>query len=239
MEPDDNADFPWDIGVFDAHCHPTDVMASLDDIPTMKAGALTIMATRTEDQELVAQTTARFGSKSLQPVQDHPMAITCSVIPSFGWHPWFSHQIFDDTEQRDKGKAAPDKVQHYKSVLTPEPQDEDFLNALPEPRSLSHFLAQTEAYLESHPLALVGEIGLDRAFRIPKAWSEEEHRRRDKNETPGSRQGRGLSPYRVSMTQQKKILKAQLQLAGKLGRAVSIQYVCGVTPFVLMGREYS
>jgi Tat protein secretion system quality control protein TatD with DNase activity len=219
----EEADFPWDIGVFDAHCHPTDLMASVGEIPSMRARALTIMSTRTEDQELVAQTADRFGPKPLQAVLDHPPAMTCSVIPSFGWHPWFSHQLFDDTGSKEK--AAPDKIQHYKSVLTPEPQDEEFLMALPDPRPLSHFLEQTEAYLQSHPLALVGEIGLDRAFRIPKSWSEQEHNNRDENATPGSRQGRGLSPYRVSMIHQKKILKAQLQLAGKLGRPTSIHSV--------------
>lgn len=240
--------FPWDVGIYDAHCHPTDTMTSIPSIASsMHARTLTVMATRSQDQELVAAVADQFGVKSKeaitttsQPDGTRLDALSLSanshhpekLVPAFGWHPWFSHQLYDDStsdQEHTFDAKSPDhdgqKLRHYHAVLVPSPssrQDEEFVRELPEPQPLSSFIAQTRRYLEAYPWALVGEIGLDRAFRLPNHEPAP-----DDGMTPGRRNGQRLSPYRVSMDHQARILKAQLSLAGEMGRAVSVHGVQG------------
>ena len=223
--------FPWQIGVFDAHCHPTDTVLSIEKIATMKARALTIMATRGQDQNIVADFADRFGITTetiprLQTV-DISGKPEGHVLPSFGWHPWFSHQIYDDRASDIAQTAQPPaKKEHYHRAISPSPQDDDqFILSLPDPRPLSGLLTQTRNYLSQYPLALVGEIGLDRAFRIPGVETANNGNERDPTLTPGGREGRRLSPYRVNMNHQQMVLKAQLNLAGEMQRAVSVHGV--------------
>lgn len=214
----------WQIGVFDAHCHPTDIMASVKDIATMKARVLTVMSTRSQDQQMVEDTARTY---PVDPGLDFSGTSSTGVVPAFGWHPWFSHQLYDDRA----GDVRLDAVEHYKSVLVPAPDDLQFLKSLPTPISLHQFLQQTESRLGEFPSALVGEVGLDRSFRLPEGpstvtgdmstktgGSEEVY-------TPGSREGRPLTPYRVNMEHQKTVLRAQFDLAARLGRAVSVHSV--------------
>lgn len=221
--------FPWHVGIYDAHCHPTDTMSSLEKIPEMKAAALTIMATRGQDQDLVSQAAQDLGAtkETLELGDRNGRPSTCSIIPSFGWHPWFAHQVYDDREENTEDLSSESqKVAHYKNVITPSPEDSSFIQGLPDPRPLSVLLSQIRNHLTKYPLALVGEIGLDRSFRLPETQdSQPINQPVEPGLTPGGREGRRLSPYRVDMGHQRKILKAQLQLAGEMQRAVSVHGV--------------
>ncbi|WPG98136.1 Cut9-interacting protein scn1 [Acrodontium crateriforme] len=223
----DVAPFPAHLGVFDAHCHPTDTLNSLQSLPSMKANVLTIMATRAEDQELVAQAADEYGVTGDDiKSANFDWSKTHKILPAFGWHPWFSHQMFDEAEYDGATTLSADqKVAHYQSVLVPKSDDRDFLLSLPDPRPFASFINQLRDYLSRYPLALVGEVGLDKSFRIPEAWLPEQAEQRNDDLTPGGREGRRLSPYRVSVDHQRRVLNAQLVLAGKMSRAVSLHGV--------------
>lgn len=224
-----SADFPWDAAAFDAHCHPTDTMASVDGIPQMKARALTIMATRSQDQDLVASVASRLGLAARSALSRPG---TTTVVPCFGWHPWFSHQLVDDRDPSsaplpaDSSEEAVQefKTRHYTSILTPPPKDPAFIAQLPAPTPLSSFLDATRSRAAAHPVSLIGEVGLDKAFRLPDKWPEDAPPR-DASLTPGGREGRRLSPHGVAVGHQVAVLQAQLALAGELGLPVSVHGV--------------
>jgi Tat protein secretion system quality control protein TatD with DNase activity len=220
-----NDDGAWDVGLFDAHCHPTDIMASIKDISGMRARTLTVMASRSQDQDLVAETANTY---FIRDEFDLDSSLSTYVVPAFGWHPWFSYQLYDDRGP----ESVPSANEHYLAVLNPSPKDdESFLQSLVQPVPLSTYLRETEARLRQFQFALVGEVGLDRAFRLPfgdfKSAGDLATKTdgADEEYTPGSRQGRPLSPYRVSLEHQKLLLKAQFELAGKLRRPVSVHSV--------------
>lgn len=232
MSTSDEAEFPWHLGVFDAHCHPTDIMSSIASMPTMKARCLTVMGTRAQDQHLVAQVADQYGVKSHRPERwDREEC----MIPSFGWHPWFAHTMYLDARPSNDEDAPAEqhvltgdaKIAHYQNVLVPtrdSPSEEDrktFLS-LPDPTPFSAFLAHARENLTTYPLALVGEIGLDRAFRIPEAHAGDGG---DTDLTPGGREGRRLTPFRCAAAHQREIFKLQLKLAAEMGRAVSVHGV--------------
>lgn len=228
----DESPFPWHLPICDAHCHPTDTMDSIQDIPSMRAAALAIMATRAQDQDLVAEVANKHSNDNPKLLfQGNSGQSNTWVVPSFGWHPWFSHLLYDDsadaptyrpTSGSETDNAA--KQAHYNAVLQPEPSS-DFVASLPTPIAVSTFLKETESRLSANPYALVGEIGVDKAFRLPEPWNPSEQAERDSTLTPGGREGRHLSPHRVRIEHQRAILAAQLRLAGKTRRAVSVHGV--------------
>ncbi|TGZ81978.1 Metallo-dependent hydrolase [Ascodesmis nigricans] len=221
-----SSDIPWHLGIHDAHCHPTDTPTTLSLIPSLQTTTLTIMSTRFEDQPLVASTASQ-----------HPT----TTIPSFGHHPWFSYLLYDSSSPHLcslTSSPAELKKAHYTHVLHSAPSD-DFLALLPAPTELSTVLDELRERLQRFPNALVGEIGMDRGFRLPLL----EEPVTAPGATPLRKEGQRLSDYRVTIEHQKTVFEAQLRVAGELGRAVSVHGVgCHGAVFEVMrglwkGRE--
>lgn len=124
-----------------------------------------------------------------------------------GFHPWFTHCI--------SLKAGISKAEHYASLLTDARQThaevfDRLLPLLPDPISLDEILQDLRRNLEDFPEAMLGEVGLDRAFRIPFDFLS----------SP-----RELTPFTIPFDHQVSILEAQIRLAVELGRNVSFHSV--------------
>ncbi|KAG5800575.1 hypothetical protein H9Q69_000462 [Fusarium xylarioides] len=175
----------------------------------MKSRAVAIMATRTQDQPLIASIVKTHGVKGPECFGEDKT----TVIAGYGRHPWFSHELFDDSLEdptyvpSDDIEAA--KAQHYKAVLSPAPTDPAFWRDLPVPIALSTFIAETRARLIEDPYAM---------------WTDPKPEP-DPDRTPGGRQRRPLSQHRINITHQKVLFMAHLKLAGELGRPVSVHGV--------------
>lgn len=87
---------------------------------------------------------------------------------------------------------------------------EKVLENQPEPRLFDDILSEVRKNLLDFPNALVGEIGLDRAVRIPY----------DYDATP-----RILTRFTIPFEHQLKICEAQLELAVELKRNISMHCV--------------
>ncbi|KAK9466040.1 hypothetical protein V1512DRAFT_31910 [Lipomyces arxii] len=198
-EYEDLPDEIWQLGVFDAHCHPTDNYSKLESgLGLVKSSKLTIMATRLDDQDKVHSAAVSFPGR---------------IVPCFGYHPWFTH-IFYTSD------LLLSKSDHYNAVLIPAAPS-DFIDKLPDPVCWNDVIGALRSNLERHPDALVGEVGLDRSFRLPLSgqpisYDEESHHDPDQ---------RVLSQYKVSLDHQTEVLLAQLKLAAEYGRAVSVHGV--------------
>lgn len=137
-----------------------------------------------------------------------------AVVPYFGIHPWYSHLFsVGHTSKKD----------HYELVLLsllPE-----LLAVLPEPVPLEKHLeliASLASTCEERGIPYgVGEIGLDKLFRIPTNGYY------GNAATDGVR----LSSSRVTMEHQMEVFKRQLALAERLRVPVSLHCVKAHGPF--------
>lgn len=168
--------------VADAHCHVVDggqwtsIISELDD----------------ECDRIIVMTTGFDNIDKLCGEQVLPR----SVIPAFGFHPWMAGSVYFENR---------DKLAHYREVLNPCPSNED-ISQLVEPRPFAEYLDLMRKYLTRNPQAVVGELGLDKPFRL--ALDDDK-----------------LSPFRVGMDHQRRVFGAQLALAGEFKRPISVHSV--------------
>jgi len=149
-----------------------------------------------------------------------------------GYHPWFSHliSITSPAANSSDSDASLNKEEHYRNLFLSssaptkhsgeassssndnalEIEFRTLLPFLPEPRPLSEVLAEVRENLTAFPNAMVGEVGLDRAFRVPV----------DYHAIP-----RVLTSFSIPLEHQLTVLEAQLELAVELGRNISMHSV--------------
>jgi Tat protein secretion system quality control protein TatD with DNase activity len=124
-----------------------------------------------------------------------------------GFHPWFAHTISLSSSD------ALDKESHYRALFQPSPSNEanfvSLLEKLPNPISLSTAISTLQAHLLSFPHALLGEVGLDRTFRVRLSPSDR----------------LTATPFSTPLEHQLTILEAQLDLAVQFRRNVSMHSV--------------
>lgn len=107
-----------------------------------------------------------------------------------------------------------DKEAHYDAVLTSmnETEKSEMIKALDPPFPLDEWYNNLKQHLETHPEAIVGEVGLDRAARLLPGGAIEWH---------------GVKPTSVQCTieHQLQVFELQLQLAKELNRSMSVHCV--------------
>ncbi|POY72672.1 hypothetical protein BMF94_4501 [Rhodotorula taiwanensis] len=186
----------------DAHCHPSDDdRYSVETLGAVRTGHLCIMSSSLQNQattEAVCQDRRE------------------SVTPFFGLHPWFCHAISFEPPDR-----LPTKEAHYRSLFpspsnpdTPHPSLDLLLPTFPDPVSIDTFIYELSSRLEQYPAAQVGEIGLDKAFRIPNP----PHIAADKSNPKHS-------DLATPISHQIRMVEAQVDVAIRYGRNISLHSV--------------
>lgn len=110
------------------------------------------------------------------------------------------------------------------------------LPSLPTPTPLRHILAELRNNLERHPQALLGEVGIDKSFKLPSspAGYTRDPAIRGPNGGPPQEggdshalglRGRGLTSLATPLSHQLAILTAQVEVAIELRRNVSFHSV--------------
>ncbi|GAA5868355.1 hypothetical protein JCM3774_003265 [Rhodotorula dairenensis] len=186
----------------DAHCHPSD-----DNNVTPE------VLRRVQTGHLCTMSSSLYNQATTEGVYE---ARRESVTPFFGLHPWFCHAIA--FEPPDK---LPTKEVHYTALFPslddparPHPSLARVLASFPDPVSIDTFVAELSDRLERNPQSQVGEIGLDKAFRIPNPPEVAADKRNPKH-----------TDLATPIAHQLRVVEAQVDVAIKFGRNVSLHSV--------------
>lgn len=216
--------------LYDAHCHLSPNCFSIDpallgprftkaSAPQGSIAQIALMSTNHYDCRLVVDL-ANYGTSTGQN----------QIVPCLGIHPWYSH-LFTLLDQNQDEPDQDFKLRHYQSVFKKDDLDLDFLNNLPHPTNLNSHLQQLQLHIndlrKSHQVFLIGEIGLDKLFRVPWAGflGNQSASNTEKLASEKSNNNSQLSPFRVSMDHQTQIFTKQLELAWANNLPVSVHSV--------------
>lgn len=146
------------------------------------------------------------------------------VIPAYGLHPWFCHPI-------SFAESLPTKQDHYAALFSATPDDltAEMIDVLPEPITIQSLLHELRQNLLAHPQALLGEVGLDKTFRIASSGN---------HIAPHSMNTQvKLTSLKTPISHQVAVLEAQMAVALELNRPMSLHCVGAQGPlFDLLGR---
>lgn len=189
------------MNVFDSHCHlschpigdPKELISVLHDCD-YSTHSFNIMSTNAYDLPYLEKLVEE-DSKDV-------------IVPYLGIHPWYSHLFSLENSSKED---------HYSNVLsdvTPE-----LIQTLPEPISLQEHLDRLyklgNKYKSIGKAFGIGEVGLDKLFRIPSSgYYGSPHL-----------ENISLTKSKVRMEHQLEIFRAQMELANELQVPVSLHCV--------------
>lgn len=203
----------------DTHCHVSDDPVAYSDsashegliarVGAVRVGGLVCMSTNERDQDIVAQLAQ---ADELTGEQD-------KVVPCFGWHPWFTHQI-------SLTHPAPPKRSHYTALFGNTDEVDEIWDQLIDPISLHDVVQGIRDKFQRFPKAMLGEVGIDRAFRIPRRrWNYDPQQRQPTVTTTPSTPGPKLTKLKTPQEHQLHVLRAQIDVALEHRRNVSLHSV--------------
>ncbi|KAH9818396.1 TatD family [Melampsora americana] len=207
---------PTDIleSLIDVHCHPNLAYDGnqpekvIEEINQLKVKKICVMSSDFKSQLIIEEIYKRCSSK---------------VKPAFGLHPWFSHQICFTT---DPSENESDQL----PLILEKDQDQSIIKShLSNPIELNEFLNELKDRLVSIPDSMLGEVGLDKSFKvhipIPIQNSNQNQNQNQKDQTK-------LIKSKVKVEHQIKVLEAQLDLAISLRKPISLHGVKAIEEMI-------